>query len=394
MMTSRKHWILALPIAISAGQTQAQANPADALDAAWIAVCAGATTGSSFFERCQEILNAGPGSGGRRSQAATGNNPGTIAASTRQAIVGQSGDEAAIQRIEQGAWGWFGGVRVGRTDRDGSDLEAGFKTDLWGLLFGVDRQFGAGGRVGLAFSYTDEDGDFRNAAGSLDRSGWALRLLASRPVNERLYLDAYLGYADDDYALNREVSYALTLNEGTPQQSTATVRGRALGDTSGDAFLYGAGFSYALVASEWNLNLGGGIQGVDGSIDAYTEREGAGLALRVASRDLESLQWRLGLDLSRAISTGSGVFMPYGSLYLVGETEDDADRLRVSFAGDASATAIDFARQRPDRNWADFALGVTGNIGQGRQLHLGFRKRLAHDYIDEHNLEFGFRGEW
>ena len=58
-----------------AGTSTIRAQTAsEALDASWVAACAEAIPGTKFYDRCQEILNAGPGSAARKSAAALGNN--------------------------------------------------------------------------------------------------------------------------------------------------------------------------------------------------------------------------------------------------------------------------------------------------------------------------------
>ena len=96
-----------LLLAGAAAPACAQTTASESLDQAWVAACAGATPGTAFYDRCQEILNAGPGSADRRSAAAIGNNLEIFAAQARLMMRmararGRAAARAADESADQG----------------------------------------------------------------------------------------------------------------------------------------------------------------------------------------------------------------------------------------------------------------------------------------------------
>jgi outer membrane autotransporter protein len=376
-------------LALFAAGAQAQA-PGAALDAAWVAVCANAQPGTPFFQRCQEIINAGPGSGDRRSEAALGNNLNTVSSQGRMANAA-NGDAG---RVDWGASGVFFGVTSRDIDRLGSAADAGYDGSILSVIVGVDRRFGDRHVLGLAANHQRESADFDAGAGRARSRHLGLLATYGGGFGESWALDAYAGYLSGNMDLSRRVGYTLLLNAGTAAESTVQVQGLAEADTDTRRNVAGLSLSYLLARGAWQWQFGGGYDVVGSRIDRYTERGGAGLALAVERQRISSRQGRLGLRATRTESTLFGVLQPYFALDAYHEFADDTRELQVAFAGDPALTPIRFTSARPDRDWAEAAIGLQATMTGGSAAFIEYRQRFGDRWLDERALSFGFRVEF
>ncbi len=364
--------------------------PEAALDASWASVCAGATPGSSFFQRCQEIVNAGPGSADRSSAAALGNNLDTVAGQGRVATSG-TGDAG---RIDWARGGLFFGVTMSDLERDDDPFEAAFDGRALSLIVGVDRRLGERHVLGLALNHQRERADFAAGAGRADSRMLGLLATYGGSFGEHWTLDAYAGALRGSLDTTRRVQYDIVLNAGTAAQSTVAIRSLAEADTDTHREVGGVGLGYLLDRGAWNWQFGAGYDVARSHFDAYVERGGDGLALAVDERRLSSRQGRLGLRGTRTASIARGVLQPYFGLDAYHEFANDARTLQVAFADDPGRTAIRFDSAAPDRNWAEAAVGLAATFAGGSSAFVEYRQRFGHDLLDERGLSFGLRVEF
>jgi uncharacterized protein YhjY with autotransporter beta-barrel domain len=364
--------------------------PGAALDDSWVAACAAAQPGTPFFQRCQEILNAGPGSGDRRSEAALGNNLNTVSSQGRMANAA-NGDAG---RIDWGASGGFFGVTVRDVDRAGSAADAGYRGSLLGVVVGVDRRFADRHVLGLALNHQRESADFDAGSGRVRARHLGLIATYGGAFGDNWSIDAYAGSLRGNLDVARRVSYALLLDAGTPAQSAVQVQGLAEGDTGARRDVAGVSLGYLLARGAWQWQFGAGYDVVRSRIDDYVEQGGAGLALAVARQRIDSRQGRIGLRGSRTGSAVFGVLQPYFSVDAMHEFADDSRTLQVAFAGDPARTPIRFSTAQPDRDWAEAALGLQATLVGGSAAFIEYRQRFGDSWLDERALSFGLRVEF
>lgn len=394
--------VLTMALLAIVGQAQAQSTPAGALDAAWNQVCPGAAPDSAFFARCQDIINAGPGSGDRRSAAATGNNFGTVAGVGRQQSTTLEREEPAF-RFEDGQWAWFAAARFGSQARDQSDLDAGYDSDERGGLVGVDYRFNDALTAGVVLNYVDTALDFKatrvNALGQTQDVGNAdsksTTLLAKLDLNsgEAWAFGFYGGIGRQQVDLSRLVAYTLLTNVGTPEQAVVEVSTTAFGETDATLTRYGARAGYTLPFGDMQVEISGALDGANVEIDGYTETGGDGLAMTVDSQDVTSLQAKLGLRLSGAMSTSNNVLTPYVGFDLVGELDDEARVVSAAFAGDQAGQRFSFDTEESDSSFYEVNLGLAMTFGGGTALFADYRQRFGHEFLDDQALTFGARFE-
>jgi uncharacterized protein YhjY with autotransporter beta-barrel domain len=365
-------------------------TPGGALDAAWVAACANSTPGSAFFQRCQEILNAGPGSADRRSGAALGNNLDTVAGQGRVATSG-TGDSG---RVDWGRGGLFFGFDTRDLDRDGDAQEAGFDGTAQSAIVGIDRRFGERHVLGLALNHQRERADFVAGAGRSSTRHLGLLATYGGGFGEHWSLDAYAGALRGTLDVARRVQYALVLNAGTPAQTTRSVQAVAEAATDTRRDVAGVGVGYALDAGPLSWQFGGALDMARSRFDAYVERGAAGLELAIGKRNISSRLGRLAVRATRTTSTQAGVLQPYVGVEALHEFANDARTLQVAFAGDPARTPIRFGSAAPDRNWVEASVGVAATLVGGSSAFIEYRQRIGHAFLDERALSFGLRVEF
>lgn len=373
----------------SPGRVPAQA-PGASLDAAWVVACAGAVPGSAFSQRCQEILNAGPGSGDRRSEAALGNNLDTLSSQGRMASAA-NGDTG---RIDWATGGLFVGVTTRDVQRTGSDADAGYDGTVLSAILGVDRRLAERHVLGLALNHQRETARFAGGSGRVQGSHLGLLATYGASLSDAWSVDAYAGSTRGDLEIARRVAYALVLNAGTAEQSTVEINALAQASTDVRRNLAGVSLGYAMSRGAWQWQFGTAFDAVRSRIDGYVELDGGGLALAVNRQRVDSRQARVGVRAARAGSTWFGVLQPFASLDLMHEFADDSRQLQVAFAGDAGRSPIRFDTTPPDRDWAEASVGLEAVLAGGSSAFLVYQQRFGDQWLDERSLGFGLRVEF
>lgn len=397
---------------LTTAQALAQ-TPAEELDQNWVNICEGAGPESDLASQCELILNAGPGSGNRRSAAATGNNMGVQGAQSRISLTGarlqaaniESRLEEEDEEDEQNGGGASAEMNFGRlslfvtanytdTERDDSDFETGYEEDLYGATFGADYRYSDRVTAGLALGYSDSEADFDNNAGRLDTDNLSVIAYGNFRPSEQFYIDAYLGYAWLDYDSRRNIDYDLVINAGTPAEDTVTVSTVASGDTDGDQWFGGINLGYDRVAGPWTLSPQASIDFIETDIDSWSESGGDGLAQSYNDQSISSLTASLGARVSYALSRSWGVLLPQASLFYVHEFDDDSRTITSSFVEDTGNTPLNYETDDPDRNYFTAGIGATAVLANGVMPFIDYQALLGHDFLDEQVLTLGVRVEF
>lgn len=290
-------------IAVGAAAPALAQTPAEDLDSKWVAICAGATPGTSLGDRCDEILNAGPGSGDRRSEAALGNNLGNAAASSRTAR--EEREDGLVREL--GAWSFFLTASRDDVERDPDAFETGFEDTTDTVLLGVDRRFGASVVLGLALRASDGETEFDGGAGRVETETRAATLyLTAGGSGGRQLFEAYAGVGESEHDSTRNIDYTLVLDQGLPTETTVTLSGVATGSTDGDRTFLGAGWSLDLGDGAWTWGPALRADRTEVEIDAWSETDDIGLALAYDAQDVTSLNASAGLQVHGALSRSWG----------------------------------------------------------------------------------------
>jgi outer membrane autotransporter protein len=409
---------------IAAWHPSASAQTASqALQASWVAACAEATPGTAFYDRCQEILNAGPGSAARQSAAALGNNLEIFAAqgrlmmamarargraavrSTSRAQTSAAGsfnfdlDQAAEAGdsgvfAEGNRWSLIGSVSSIHGDHNDTGFERGYQDDGHTYLLGLDYRWNNRWSGLLALQRESRKVDFQRISGGMDSDSnlWSggLTYTGDRSFSASLALNS--GRLDS--TLHREIHYTLTLDAGQPTERRITITSR--GESDNSASIRGAdlNFGWDKGVSAWTFRYGGELSWQRTNVDRIVEDNPVGLDFLIVKQEVRSLQGSLGFEAARAISVSYGVWQPYARLRWEHEFEDDPRRVFAFFRGGRNVFRLGFETGQPDRNFGELGLGVIGVFPHGWQAYAGWQRTFGNDLFTENRIDVGWRREF
>lgn len=374
-----------LVVAVPASHAQ---TPAEALDQGWVSACAGATPGTPFYDRCQEILNAGPGSGARRSEAASGNNLEITGAAGRTR---REEDDQLFFELREGRWNAFLSGSTGWEARNPSLREhaydAGDRTVIAGLDYLVSSSIAAG--VGLGYSSIDVD--FERGFGRLRSHEYRATGVFSASFLRFASFDAHCDYAFTDHGAFRNIDYLIVLNRGLPTQETRRVTGQAIGNVRGHRVAGGGGLSGDLRIGPFTFQPRAGLETVSSWNEPYTEQDNAGLALSYDRQDGRSLATTLGLTANLATSHQWGVLNVYARGDHVHELEAAVRTISAHFVQDAAGYRLSFITDAPDRDYVAIGGGLVAILPGGFSAYIDFAATIGNQLLQQQLLSMGWR---
>lgn len=384
----RRTFVAALAaLTLVAASAHAQ-TPAEELDQNWINVCAGAVPGSPYYERCQEILNAGPGSGSRRSAAATGNNLETVGAQGRAG--GARAEEPQFE-LREGRFNFFASGLSGFQDRPASVRERGFSGSLQGLLLGVDYLLSPRVTTGVGLTYETHGVDFEAGAGELRRNRVGAIGFWSYAPGKALALESYLGYDRLSHDVERNILYVITLNQGLPTQESRLVSGVARGNVRGHQLQAGASVNGDLAVRAFTLVPRVAVEYCGTTLDAYAETDEVGLAMAYDEQRFRSIASRAGVFASTAWSRTWGVLTPQLRAEFVHEFAADERAVVTRFVQDANGYRIPLRTEAPDRDFWMLGAATVAVLPGGFSAFLDYQRTLGHRQMVEQRIATGLR---
>jgi outer membrane autotransporter protein len=120
------------------------------------------------------------------------------------------------------------------------------------------------------------------------------------------------------------------------------------------------------------------------------------MELAIDDWSVDSLQTKLGLEGSAAISMGFGVLVPQAGFDWVHEFENDRQHLDARFAQDfrPTPTVFTFSTDQPDRDYFNITAGVVAVLPRGLQVFGQFRTLVGHKFFDSVGGSVGVRTEF
>jgi uncharacterized protein YhjY with autotransporter beta-barrel domain len=281
-----------------------------------------------------------------------------------------------------------------------ADSERGFDADTNTLEAGFDYRLTDSSFIGMIVSFEkmelDFDGEnpgvnftpFSNA-GSIDSDSLGLTGFASFGFGTAGYLDLSAGYqsGDSDYRRN---SVFQESNRALPQTNSVVK-----GSTDTEEFWASVNVGWQIPVDSWSFGISGGVTYSDTQVDGYSERDlsGTGLAMRFSKVKQESTIGTLGLRVQRAVSTGSGVLVPYARFDYSHEFNDDASQVRTGYLLDTAGSTLSLTGDKPDTDFFIAALGISAILRNGWTPFVDVSYWAAYEDLDRTRLQVGLRKE-
>jgi len=315
--------------------------------------------------------------------------PLSALASLGKVLVGEggaSGDEEGGLLDDRLGIFMNGAVRWG--SKDATERESGFDFDSQGVTLGADYRFSETFVAGLALGYASAEADFDSRSGNQDSTGYSGSLYGSW-YGDAGYVDTIVSYGQVDYDSVRNIEI-----------TSLDIRDTALGETDGTQWAIGLGAGYDLGTGALRFGPTGSVSYIRVDIDGFTERTtgSSGLAMRFTDQTGESLQLKVGGQLSYAISRKWGILSPQARFDFVREMMNDAQQLTVRFANSAPTPepglpgdSFVVLTDNPDENFFNWAVGLAATFANGFSGFVDYESVAGLDTITSEELSFGLR---
>lgn len=293
--------------------------------------------------------------------------------------------------LTAGPFGGFFNYEYVSGDADQTDYQPGYDDSRWSLAAGMDYRFSDSFVGGLAVRYADEDADFDNSRGELQGESWGVIGYASYFLQDGLFIDGSVGYSNTSFEMEREINYSI---------AGSTARQIAKSDPDADVWSLSAGVGYDLFVNPFSITPSLRLSYVENSVDGYRERMsdpttvGGAMALSVDSQTYTSLTSNLGVQISRAISTDSGVWVPQLRIGWIHEFENDQEKVGATFVNDINQQPLYILTNKPDENYFDLGVGVSGQFANGRSAFIAYNTLLGYDDVTYNAITAGVRLEF
>ncbi|MEZ5559555.1 MAG: autotransporter outer membrane beta-barrel domain-containing protein [Pseudomonadales bacterium] len=306
-------------------------------------------------------------------------------------------------RIEMGRFSLLASYGHTWEERDrvqDADNERGFEADTDSGAVGFDYRLSETSVLGLMLSYESMSLDFdgnnpgvnftpASSAGSIDSDNLGVTAFASIGFDGGGYLDLSAGYRSGDTQYKRFSVFQESTR--TLPQTNSVTEGKA--DTT--ELWASANLGWQIPLEAWNIGVYGGFTCSSSEVDAYREqdRSGTGLAMAFAGADQDSFIGTLGVRAQRALSTRSGVLLPYVRIDYSHEFKDDPLSLRTRYLLDADGNTLRLASDKPDTDFFIAALGLSAVLPNGWMPFIDLSYWGAYEDLDRVRLQAGLRKE-
>lgn len=306
-------------------------------------------------------------------------------------ILSSASGGGASADLTAGPFGAFVNYEYAGGNEDQTAYQPGYDFSLWSLAAGLDYRFNDNFVGGLAVRYADDNADFDHNRGDLSGESWGVLGYASYFLPNGAFIDGSIGYANTSYDLKRDINYSIA---GTAAHQTAK------SDPDADVWNLSLGAGYDLFLNPFSVTPSLRLSYVENNVDSYRERMsnpsavGGAMALAVDSQTYTSLTSNLSVQISRAISTQSGVLVPQLRLGWIHEFQNDQEHVGATFANDINQQPLYILTNKPDQNYFDVGLGVSGQFSKGRSAFIAYNTLLGYEDVTYNAITAGVRLEF
>lgn len=308
---------------------------------------------------------------------------------------------AAGGDLTMGKLGGFLNARYITGDADSTAFQPGYDFDGWSMVGGIDYRFQDNLIGGLSVRYADGKADYDSNRGDLEGNSWGLSLYGSYSMENGVFFDGLVGYAQSDYDMKRRINYTTGEFElGGTTFDAASASQLATSSPSADVWNLNVGAGYTFYQDEWSITPSLRLNYLENGVDSYSERmsdplaTGGSMALALDSQTFTSFTSDLGVQVSRAISTSSGVWIPQLRIGWVHEFENGQEQVGARFVNDINNQPLFVLTQTPDRNYADLSVGVSAQFAGGRSAFISYNTLLGYDDVTYNAINAGVRLEF
>jgi len=285
--------------------------------------------------------------------------------------------------------GFFATGLVESLNRDVTTFQDGYKSTIFGVTGGADYRFSRKAVAGLAFSYSNADGDFRSG-GNFSTNSYGGLLFSSYSPTEQTFIQVAGGYTRNNYLVARSANVTLVNSGGS---ALVNKTGLASSSSNGNIFSLGLLTGYDHPIGQFTIGPRAGITYTNTQISNFAENGSTGIELKYDDQWINSLQSVLGVQGSAAFSTNFGVLVPQFNADYIHEFANSQRLITVQFAEDfrTNPTKFQFKNDVPVRNYFNLGTGLVMVWTNGWQTFAHFRAMVGNEQFNNYAGTFGLR---
>lgn len=287
-------------------------------------------------------------------------------------------------------WSAFLSGNLGDGEKNARLGQLGFDLKSRGVMAGVDRLVGADSIVGASVNWMSLESQLDQSAGSVDTSGYAVSLYASRGG---LFAGDTAGTGRGTRFDGVHLDGSVTIGRNTYDTEhvveiggLAVSRATSENDASVFAVSAGGGVDLHRGRTDFGLSLLGTWSRAD--IDDMTEEGSGPLILFVQGHEVKSVNATLGFDVRSAFAVPFGTLLPSLRAELVREFENGARFVTARFLRDTLGTSFTIPLDTPDSNYGRLGAGLQADFPFGWSAFLEISQDFARDDLEFRNLQF------
>jgi uncharacterized protein YhjY with autotransporter beta-barrel domain len=249
-------------------------------------------------------------------------------------------------------------------------FEDGYEAQLPTVTAGADYWFTPRLLAGVAFNYTNFDGTYDDGGG-FDKDIFGPVLYATFLPLERAFVNVVLGYARNENSNDRKVVIP-RINDDDPGLPVPPFIGHTAADYAEDQYSAGLQAGYDHPIGSFTIGPRVGFALNYSEVDSFKEKGDTGGELRYSGLNQTSVQSSVGVAATVAVPIPNGVLLPQASFAWVHEYANDARNVDARFVDASPSPKFTFKRERPARDWANIAVGVSASLTNGLQPFVQF----------------------
>lgn len=235
--------------------------------------------------------------------------------------------------------------------------EEGYDSTTPGLTLGGDYRFADTLIAGMAFNYSNWNGNFDTAGGFNINAYGPLFFVSYAPL-DRVFIDASAGYLHQDNLIHRFTQ--VTYNKGGSFSSIpTTISGVTTANYNSNFLHANLRTGYYFQFGDWTISPRVGVNVQRWLVDNYRESGSSGLELSYTGLDQFAIQSSLGAQANLNIPVSFGTVIPYVAGNWLHEFANHQRVIKASFVADPDNVQFPFNTEAPARDWAVIDVGVS-----------------------------------
>jgi len=295
-------------------------------------------------------------------------------------------DELQDEEEPRGGWGLLLSVQGGETERDETEHELGYDSELEGVVIGLDYRFNDALVAGVALGVTSDEAEYDGDTGDLETDSESVIAYLTYLVGAGGYINGYIGAAPLEYTNTRHLTIDIDPVVGLP-----SISGTIKSEYEGDQTMYGISGGYDWYPGNYSVGVFATWDYSDTEVDAYEEEGDTGFELEYPDQDTESSAFSLGVNGSVSFDLGWAALIPNASLAAVYEDKLDAQKFGTKLVVMPDSHPEEFVLETddPDRHYGIATLGLVLASNSGTQYFLTYEQLLEHDFYETWSLSAG-----